>query len=384
MIRPTRPARSIRRRVLSALAAAATLAIGAPTHAQFRLESDDGRLDVRGRMQAGYNYRILHDSDDDHDKNRFRLKNFRFSLVGDFFEDYSAEVAVELNGDAPDGSKQPEAKDLYVEWNGLDWLGVRVGQFKAPISRDRMTGGGKLLFTSRPRVASDFTPGRDIGAMATLSTSDGHYSAQIGAFNNRGSNQTEDDSVGTPLIALRLETMPWANVKSGEGDVRRTRKLAVSFAANAAYADDGESAIFEGEANTAHSINGTKLLYGGDATVKYRGFFFSGELLMAYYEPNQGTAYHAGGYLLQSGYYIDSLRIEPAIRFDDFNPSNRVPDDRESTFTLGLNAYPMRSHELKAMLNYTRHLPRGVFTSNPASDGWKEDEIFLMVQLAFK
>jgi len=229
-------------------------------------------------------------------------------------------------------------------------------------------------------VVNDFVPGRDIGAMSSLRTVDTRYGLHLGAFTGRGEDVDEDDHRGSPLLAVRMVAMPLARVYPAAGDVEQTGRLAVGLGLNAAWSRDGES-LEPGD--TAHSIAGDKLLYGGDLTLKYRGFYLTAELLLAAYWPDHGVTWYAGGYLLQASYYIAPLHLEPAVRFDDFNPSDIVPDDRETSLSFGLNAYPRHDHRVKLQVDYTHRLPSGWLTDHAADEGWAESQLNATVQVGF-
>lgn len=363
-------------RASAALLALTFLWFASAAHGQLRLEHADGAVDLGGRIQTGYNHRFLHGDDDDYRKNRFRMKQVRVELEGEFYEVLSMEIGIDFRSN----NGGPEAKDLWTAWSPNDWFAIKTGQFKVPVSRDRLTSGAKLLFASRPTVADEFVPGRDIGMMATLRTEDKRYKMSIGAFNNRGANSVEEDDVGAPMVAARLEIMPFDYVRNGQGDHRRTRTIAVALGINGTVARDGAPILDGVDPVALHSIDGEKYLYGGDLTLKYRGLFLSAELLLAHFSPETGPSYNAAGALFQGSYYVDSLRLEPALRFEYFNPSDITDEDRERTFTFGLNMYPYRNNDLKFLLNYVYRLPsEGGLTG----DGWKEDEVMLLLQLCF-
>ncbi len=344
--------------------------------AQLRVQNEKGFLDLKGRVQTGYTHRFLPEGDDDHKKDRFRLKQARVQAKGEFYRDYNFKISLEL-------SRQARAKDLNISWNPCESLELKMGQFKVPISKQRLQSSSRLLFVSRARVADDFVPGRDIGAMLSWRSEDDRYSFNAGAFTGRGSNTSEDDRHGLPLLAMRLEWTPLAKLKKGEGDVKRSRRFALGLGADLAWSKDGEPLGAPDKPEPLHSIDGRKLLYGADLTLKYKGFFLTTELRGASFKPEEGPEYYAAGWLFQLSYFMKSLRLEPKLAVSDLNPSDILEEDRESSLLMGLNFYPRKSHNLKLVLDYAQRFPEGSL-GDWGAEGWAKDEIHLLVQLAFK
>ncbi|MBU0554259.1 OprO/OprP family phosphate-selective porin [Myxococcota bacterium] len=353
------------------------LIIAFPALGAFKIEDDAGEIEVSGRVQAGYNYRFLQDDDEDQSKNRVRFKQARFGVKGDLYDDYTIDLEFDLVGHGG----YPKPTSIWTEWRPNSRFSARIGQFKTPLSAHRLVSGRDLLFINRPRVADDLVPGRDIGAQIDLKLKlgeAGRVVAQLGAFNHQGANTTEDDAKGTPLLIGRLELSPWGALKGGEGGVG-PRRLALRLGLSAGWSDDASGGgADEPLLDPLHSINGQKAIYSADLALKVAGLFFSAELTSARYAPDEGAAYFAAGYLVQLSYYIQAIHLEPALRFDDLNPSDAVAGDRERTLTMGLNLYPNGRHELKMMLDYTHHLADG------GDEAWREDEVMLLCQLAFR
>ena len=347
-----------------------TLLIPGVVNAQLRLGNEDIAVDLSGRVQAGYNYRFLFEGDDDHEKNRFFLGQSRIKLEVLFMDELSAELAMDLRGN--DGL--PEAKDIWLAWEPAEFFNITLGQFKVPVSRQRMLSGAKLNFKKRSNVTDDMLPGRDIGAMVTLAVLDKKYKLMLGAFTGKGDNQEEDDNEGKPLFAARIEAKPFGKVKKGEGDHKHS-DFGLLIGVNGSYSQDGDPP----PEDALHSVDGTKLLYGGDITIKFKGIFLTAEYLVAHYTPKEGKEFKAGGYMVQASYFLEALGLEPAVRFSNFNPSDLLDNNQETTLDFGLNYYPLESHELKAMLGYSYH-----FKGDNADEKWKEDEITLTVQMIFK
>jgi hypothetical protein len=142
--------------------------------------------------------------------------------------------------------------DMYVDVP-VKILGnsyVRVGQFRVPYGRERLTESGTLLFADRSIQNLAFRVGRDVGA--TFHTQAGPLVAGVGIFTGGGRDIPErylPQTLGTPMVVLR------AGVDTGIGeDVFATRDLQavpdtlqMAFFVNGFYVKDslvGHSTVF--------------------------------------------------------------------------------------------------------------------------------------------
>ena len=331
----------------------------------FHLKHSHGYLDIAGRMQVAYNYRFL-DNSQSAEKNRFFLESGRVELQGGLFRDFHYKLSFDLKSSAL------KAKEVWLSYCIASWLSFKMGQFKVPVSKIYAVSSGKWLFISAPRTISSFSPKKDIGLMFSISSPNKLYHFHVGAFTGQGINISLDDRKGSPLVALRVDIQPLGHLKKGNGDMERTAHFSFEFGLNGSYSEDAP------EKASLHNVDGSKLLYGGDLTIKFKGLFFLAEVLMATFNTNK--EYHTMGFVIEASYYISPLRLEPAIRFDYLDPSDMIEDNTEQTVSFGLNYYPFAKRYFKFMLNYTYHLPK----SPSNTRGWQENDLTLMLHLAFK
>ncbi len=340
--------------------------------AQFRLDTPNGYLKISGRLRAAYNYRFYRKDNKNHQENRFYLPEARLRFRGEIYEQFDYDFHFEFST----SRGTLEAKDLKLGYRTTPFLALSAGQFKVPYSRQRIVSSSLLQFQTRPNIADAFVPGRDIGLVVHLHSTDERYRFWSGIFTGNGSNTKKDDSKGKPLVATRIDFQPLGAVGEEESDIEQTTPPKLLIGANVAHSEDTDSASKDPE--YLRTIPGTKLLYGADATLKYRGVFVTGEIHQASFQPDSGRNFTAGGFLAQAGYYIASLRLEPCVRYDVFDQCNHVGNDRERTITYGLNFLP-RGQSVKLMLNYYQHLKR----TSGDRHGWNADEIRLLWQILF-
>jgi hypothetical protein len=233
------------RNLVATLAAMLMGASGVANAAQV-LKTDNAAMDVGGRLQLLGFAQKLDDGQRDNERLYLFLKQGRLSLSGNV-DAWRYRVMVAFGGEdeikAPTPGIALGLLDMYVDVP-LTFLGntyVRVGQFKVPYSRERLTESGTLLFADRSIQNTAFRVGRDVGA--TLYTQQGPLVAGIGIFTGGGRNIPErylPQTLGTPMVALR------AGYDGGLGeDVFATRmnqdvpdKTQVAFFVNGFYLKD--------------------------------------------------------------------------------------------------------------------------------------------------
>ncbi len=362
-----------------ALVLAALMLVPSILKAQFILEYPDGELQISGRIRSAFAYRFYPSDADNHKKNRFYVHQARIKLEGEMFDVFEYELQIEARG----YDNGEIAKDLYLEYKPTSTFTLRAGQFKVPFSRTRMISTSKLVLTTRPAVADEFVPGRDRGVMLRLRTSDRKYVLYTGVFSGNGDNTKNDDKLGKPLFAVRAEAAPLGKIPKTEGDIEMTPSPRFLIGVNATYSDDAGPT----EEDYPRTIRGRKMLFGADFTFKYRGFYFKFETNYAKLQPftsifpiQLDTSYfYAGGFLVTASYYIPSLKLEPVIQYDQFDPQThslgKFSNAVERTITFGLNYHPF-GHDFKIMANYFKRLPYP-----DGTEPWKPSELRIIAQL---
>jgi hypothetical protein len=220
------------------------------------LKTDRATMDVGGRLQILGFAQKLEDGHRSNERFYLFLKQGRLSLSGNV-DAWRYRVMLAFGGEdeikAPTPGISLGLLDMYVD-APLSFLGentyVRVGQFRVPYSRERLTESGTLLFADRSIHNLAFRVGRDVGA--TLFTKAGPAVAGIGIFTGGGRDIPErylPQTLGTPMMVLR------AGFDSGIGeDVFATRmnqdvpeKAQMAFFVNGLYVKDsliGHSTVF--------------------------------------------------------------------------------------------------------------------------------------------
>ncbi|MFY0524358.1 porin [Archangium gephyra] len=240
---------------LAATLAAALLGVSGVAQGAEVLRTENASMNVGGRLQLLGFAQKLDDGARNDERLYLFLKQGRLTLSGNV-DDWRYGVMLAFGGEdeikAPTPGISLGLLDMYVDIP-VKVLGnsyVRVGQFRVPYGRERLTESGTLLFADRSIQNLAFRVGRDVGA--TFHTQAGPVVAGLGIFTGGGRDIPErylPQTLGTPMVVLR------AGVDTGIGeDVFATRdlqampdKLQMAFFVNGLYVKDslvGHSTVF--------------------------------------------------------------------------------------------------------------------------------------------
>lgn len=139
----------------------------------------------------------------------FDLRFVRLYLNGHCFTDFYYRLQLEVN-DAPGKDKGPRVLDAFIEWQKLEGLRIKLGQFKRsfgfenPISPLDVGLGSYAQATMKlasigDRNGEHKSSGRDLGIQVQgdlLPAADGHkwLHYQVGLFNGQGINHKDKDN----------------------------------------------------------------------------------------------------------------------------------------------------------------------------------------------
>jgi len=140
----------------------------------------------------------------------------------------------------PQGTLSVRLRDAFARWDPVEWLGVQVGQFKAPFQEEELRGTNTLLFASRAVGVEGIPPGRgfetpglqldrQLGVMLSPAKpigGDVAASYYVMLMNGNGSNQLLDDN-GRFGIVGRTELGIFEYVRLGAGVFRNDRTVGI-------------------------------------------------------------------------------------------------------------------------------------------------------------
>jgi len=267
-----------------------------------------------------------------------RLQRARTEFEGWFYrEELTYELQLNWIGD-------PNViRTLNLNWDPSKRRSfqLKVGQFKVPFGRQRLTSSGSQQFVDRSIVSSEFTQGLDIGMQlwGVLANSTVEYRA--GIFNGKGESELTNKN-GKYQYNARLMFQPFGDVKYSEGDFESKTKPLLAIAGNFEQNDLRGSTVSDRLKRT---------IGGMDGVFKYKGFSAFGEAFRGEFESETGTTFNSNGYHFQAGYFLIKDLVEVAGRYASLDPSDATANDDRREVGVALN-YFLNKHYLKAQADF--------------------------------
>ncbi len=237
----------------------------------FFLQSPDGKykLNLTGYAQTQLRLFQANTSQDD----QFMIRRARISLTGYYGKDWQGRV----EGDFSTPSDGKFLKYAYLNCSYLQDAQVRVGQFKAPFSREYLTSSADIDTIERAMITDSggLVPKYDIGAMVWgPQVFDGLLWYGVGVFNGNGANNSDTnddkDAIGRVVLSPFVPT----NVSFMKG---------LQFGGSMEYGIETPKQTFQPKLPTDwaffRSVNyqGARNRYGADAAYTYGPFKLQGE-----------------------------------------------------------------------------------------------------------
>ncbi len=255
----------------------------------FRIANDKASLTLNAQIQAGASYVDVDQGDNDFN---FDIFSARLEASGDAL---GGKVSYMLEYDFVDGEQGSDEDggallDGWAQINFSDHARLRIGQTRAPYSRQQLAEGYQLLTTKRSLVTEILAPGRDRGAMFHGASNKAGYA--IGVFNGEGQNVVADDT------DLLVSGQVWLNLgdygsRIEESDLRDSGQLAGTIGLGSFYAENEDQEIF--------SIN-------LDAGLRVEGFSLNSEV---HWQSRDNDLFEEDvvGVLAQVGYNLGAFEL---------------------------------------------------------------------------
>jgi phosphate-selective porin O/P len=112
-------------------------------------------------------------------------------------------------GNVGTGRASVSLQDAYIRWTRNNTLGVQIGQFKTPFTREFITSLAEVETADRATVVDSLAPKRDIGLMADYAIG-GRATITAGIFNGEGQNVTANsDSSALGVARVTYRPIPY-------------------------------------------------------------------------------------------------------------------------------------------------------------------------------
>ena len=282
------------------------------------------RLQLSGYTQVLYSYW-------EEGVDSFLVKRARLSLSGEL----AKKIRFKLQADAV---KSPILVDAQVDFEFSPSLGLRIGQFYVPFSRENRTSSSEIDTILRSQVVDKLapsrdigSPGRDIGAMFFGKFSIIEYMA--GFFNGSGVNRADTNEKKD--FSARVVLRPASFISAG-GSVYSGRHSP----AQGDHPFTRDRVGIEAGLDLGAFSARTEYISGRDDLTKKEGWYFQG------------------------GYFISTKRVQAVIKWDSYDQNRDAASDRSDLLTIGLNWF--FSEKTKLQVNYNSYQRESGETANRA------------------
>lgn len=316
------------------------------------VNSEDGRFQLVTRLRGQFLYQaedsFVSDEDPREFVHGFMLRRARVDFSGHMFgkhNKFNMQLAFsprdqgfnDLSGDnsppQTDRDTVPTLSalfDLYMEFDYLRDLTLRVGQYKVPFNRQRVISSGDLMLVDRSSANAEFNLDRDLGLDLRSKDLFGldllRY--QAGVYIGGGHSYSALAAPGLMTLA-RVEVLPFGEFDDySEVDLERSEKPGLSVGLAVAHLENARAT--RGILGRTPRDSGTTdfNVLTADAMFKWRGFSAQSEFFLRDGSRNPGgalddegvpvpteAARNGYGWFLQAGYLLPSQDLEVSGRY---------------------------------------------------------------------
>jgi len=351
----------------------------------FRLETRDGNWETNLQWRAQMRYTNPYFGDprqieefEEPGSSNFEARRLRMKIGGHGFQpwlEYYFEVDLQPSRDPDSSAVSSSARviDWRLDLAKWDWGGLRVGQWKIDLNRERVDSSGRQQFVERSIVNRVFTIDRQVGVQWR-----GHIFREtpadlryfIGVFNGegRGVRNVDEDM----LYSARVQWNFFGrDLAFRQTDVEYTEKPTGSLAFAGARTNgpctrwsSSGCGNLDGFASPIVAASDQFKIEQAvqELAFKYRGFSFQQEYHRKFVTDRvEGSKNDLTGYYAQAGYFFNNLipavpaPLEFAARYayvEEPNEVDRAFDNEREEFTVAANWF-FAGHNNKLTLDYS-------------------------------
>lgn len=281
---------------------------------------------------------------------RFLMRRARLHVAGSFLENFSWKLEAELGNSnlKNNSSYRAQATDAYIAWTKYDYANVKMGQFKTPFGYEQLQSDSTIFFAERSFVSDRFTMGRELGASVSGDFLEKRLGYVVGAFNGPASNNGFNDNEQFTYVG-RLTGVPWKGKINNWESQWSVGADAYSSRDTAAGAISIQDFGFTGD-----TFAGDRQVWSVDTQFKMGPFDVQGEYFRGHFKPTNRTPFarvNADGFQVTAAAFVIPKILQPAIRYESFNPDVNKEGDSTDEWVFGLNYY-IKAHDLKLQLDY--------------------------------
>ncbi len=285
---------------------------------------------------------------------RFYLRRARINAQGTFAENFEFRADVDLaNNLAELNGNRGQLVDGYIGWTRFDFAHVRLGQVKSQFGFEEIGSDLRLPFVERSLASDRLTPGRQIGVQLTGDVADHRFTYATGFFNGTGANTSANDN-DQFLWTARVAGTPWQGTLLGQparwsvgANLFRTHDAALGSPAEFGF-DSTPGGAFD------NTFAGRRIGGGLDTQLHLGPLELWLEYLRTRFEPSNAIPLRRfdadGGYLLATLFLLPK-QLQAVLRYDLYDPSLDVADNRTRTWSIGANWF-IKDDDLKLQFDY--------------------------------
>jgi phosphate-selective porin OprO and OprP len=205
------------------------------------------------------------------------------------------------------GAGTGQFKDVYVGYTGLDFMDIKVGQFKEPFGLEELTSSNDITLMERSPIIS-LVPSRETGVMIADEILSKRMTWAVGAFKNSnafGDGEENDAENGDWDITGRITGLPWYEDSGRKllhlgvaGSHREWSDEALRIRSRGSYSRSDY--LVDTAAFNADSLD----LLGGEAALVYGLASVQAEYIFADVDPSIGNSESIHSYYVQGSYFV--------------------------------------------------------------------------------
>ncbi len=308
-------------------------------------KSSDGNfsLNTGGRMQFRYTYKDKDADFNESDTQDITIRRARVYMGGNIYSKF-VHYYVEADFD----NFNLGMRDFYVYWDPIHELNAKIGYFKVPFNRQRVSASSRLLLQDRSIASEEFDQDRDYGVDIYGNPFGGYMEYHAAVFQGAGEKSIKGNTDNELLYVLNARYNPFGKYDYyDETDVKYTDTLKATI---------GASVAFNGK-DSDEKLEKTNTVVGVvDLGVKYKGLAWNNEYFVRTEDPeSDGDTINSDGFYTQLGYFVLPKKLEMAARYSQLDPNNDVSKDFQKEYTIGVNYY-FRAHRSKIQTDFGHYV----------------------------
>lgn len=274
---------------------------------------------------------------------QFDVPRLRLALGGGVYRPW-LRYSFQFDFSRTSGADASKIKDAFVEIRpeGRAYR-FQAGQFKVPFGLQQLTSSGRQQFVDRAITDGKFTPGRDMGVMASGSAAAQRVGYQVGLFNGSGESQPQTNR--SHLWAGRVFVNPLGAYSLAEGAVEGGSRPVLHVGAGARGGKQIRGRTADGVIEEADD----QIALNVEFAFKSARFFSTAEYFWMTDEqqnPVPGPDLDSRGFHVQAGYMLAPRTLELGIRYAGVEGDTSV-DGAMVREIRGVVGYFWRAHNLK-------------------------------------